>query len=251
MLSVARTDLMRVVILVPDLDVAFVDRGDPVTIQIEALKGQVFRGTVARFANSENTQKLMRTEVDLPNPGNRLRDGMYGMATLELEPPSKNLTIPSTGLIEQTGQGKGSVYVIQDGKVVRQPVQVGEDNGREVEILSGLTSESQVVVSYSGSIAVGLAVHTEPAKGEKIATSGALGVRGPGNRRSGPPGLPPFEDRLCLLPSRFAPRPLPLTISFRASSNPVALIADSSRRERVRSPPCAVSHRRPGFPGSP
>ncbi len=110
-LSVARTDLMRVVILVPDLDVAFVDRGDPVTIKIEALKGQVFRGTIARFANSENTQKLMRTEVDLPNPGNRLRDGMYGMATLELEPPSKNLTIPSTGLIEQTGQGKGAVYV--------------------------------------------------------------------------------------------------------------------------------------------
>ena len=84
---------------------------------------------------------------------------MYGMATLELEPPSKNLTIPSTALIEQTGEGKGSVYVVQDGKVFRQPVQVGEDNGREVEILSGLTSESQVVVSYSGSIAVGLAVN--------------------------------------------------------------------------------------------
>ncbi len=93
-LSVARTDLMRVVILVPDLDVPFVDCGDPVTIRIEALKDQVFRGTIARFANSENTQKLMRTEFDLPNPGNRLRDGMYGMATLELEPPSKNLTIP-------------------------------------------------------------------------------------------------------------------------------------------------------------
>ncbi len=157
-LSVARTDLMRVVILVPDLDVAFVDRGDPVTIQIEALKGQVFRGKIARFANFENAQKLMRTEVDLPNPDNRLSDGMYGVATLELEPPSKNLTIPSTGLIEQRGQGKGSVYVIQDGKVLRKQVRVGVDNGHEVEILSGLTSESQVVISYSGSIAEGLAV---------------------------------------------------------------------------------------------
>ena len=126
---------MRVVILVPDLDVPFVDRGDPATIQVDALKGQVFRGKVARFANSENDQKLMRTEVDLPNPDNRLRDGMYGTATLEVEPPSKNLTIPSTCLIEQTGQGKGAVYVVQDGKVHRQPVQVGEDNGREVEIL--------------------------------------------------------------------------------------------------------------------
>ncbi len=168
-LSVAQTDLMRVVVLVPDLDVAFVDRGDPAMIQVEALKGQVFRGKIARFSNSEDTQKLMRTEFDLPNPDNRLRDGMYGVATLELEPPSKNLSIPSTGLIEQTVKGKGSVYIVKHGKVHRQPVQVGEDNGREVEILSGLTSANQVVVSHSGSIADGLAVHAEPATGEKDA----------------------------------------------------------------------------------
>jgi HlyD family secretion protein len=74
-LSVARTDLMRFVILVPDLDAPFVDRGDPATIQVDALKGQIFRGGVARIANSEDALKLMRTEVDLPNPDNRLRDG--------------------------------------------------------------------------------------------------------------------------------------------------------------------------------
>ena len=53
----------------------------PATITFDALAGRVFQGKVARFANSETELKLMRTEVDLPNPKNELRDGMYGTAT--------------------------------------------------------------------------------------------------------------------------------------------------------------------------
>lgn len=160
-LAVARTDLMRVVIFVPDLDVPFVDRDDPATLRVDALKGQVFRGKVARFADVENEQKLMRTEVDLPNPDNRLRDGMYGTATIEVQPPSRNLRIPSSCLIEQSGQGQGAVYIVRDGKVHRQAIEVGDDNGGEVEIISGLSPDDQVVVRYSGTIDEGLAVRVD------------------------------------------------------------------------------------------
>ena len=163
-LAVAQTDLMRVVVLVPDLDVPFVDRGDTATLRVDALAGRVFRGAVARFSDVENDQKLMRTEVDLPNADNLLRDGMYGTARIEVEPPSQNLRIPSTCLIEQTGQGQGAVYVVRDGKAHRQPVQVGLDDGREVEIVGGLAPEDQVIVRYNGTIADGLAVRAEAAK---------------------------------------------------------------------------------------
>lgn len=157
-LAVARTDLMRVVIMVPDLDVPFVDRGDPATIEVDALAGEVFKGKVARFANSETELKLMRTEVDLPNPDNRLRDGMYGTARIEVERPSKNVAIPSTALIEQD-EGNGAVYIVRDGKVHRQTVRVGHDDGGHVEILSGLSPDDQVIVRYNGAIAEGLVVN--------------------------------------------------------------------------------------------
>lgn len=166
-LAVARTDLMRVVIMVPDLDVPYVSRGDPATIVVDALAGQVFRGKVARFANSETELKLMRTEVDLPNPDNRLRDGMYGTATIEVESPSKNLTVPSTCLIEQTDQGVGAVYIVRDGKIHRQPVRVGKDNGTDVEVIEGLSPSDQVVVRYNGSIDEGLAVEAKLVKGNQ------------------------------------------------------------------------------------
>ena len=163
-LSVARSDLMRVVVMVPDLDVPYVDVGDPATIAVDALAGQVFQGKVSRFAYSETELKLMRTEVDLPNPDNKLRDGMYGTATLLLEPPSQNMTVPSTCLIEQSDNGDGAVYLVRSGKVHRQRVRVGKDDGRECEIIEGLSLADHVVVRYNGSIAEGLAVETSPLK---------------------------------------------------------------------------------------
>jgi HlyD family secretion protein len=164
-LSIAQNDLMRVIILVPDRDVPFVARGDPARIQVDALQGRTFEGKVARFANAEDEQKLMRTEVDLRNPDNLLKDGMYGTATLILAAPSKNLTIPSSSLIEQDSQGHGAVYIVRDGTIHRVPVLVGLDNGRDVEILQGLKPDDQVAVRYNGPIAEGVTVQAVPISG--------------------------------------------------------------------------------------
>jgi hypothetical protein len=89
---------------------------------------------------------------------------MYGTAIIEVEPPSRNLRIPSSCLIEQSGQGQGAVYIVRDGKVHRQAVEVGQDNGGEVEIIGGLTPDDQVVVRYNGTIDEGLAVRTDAVK---------------------------------------------------------------------------------------
>ena len=170
-LSVARTDLMRVVILVPDLDVPVRRPRRPRHAPGRCPRGPGLSRGGRPVRELENDQKLMRTEVDLPNPDNLLRDGMYGTARIEVEPPSKNLRIPSTCLIEQTGQGQGAVYVVRDGKAHRQPVQVGLDDGREVEIVSGLAPDDQVIVRYNGTIAEGLAVRAEPVKTARNAGS--------------------------------------------------------------------------------
>jgi RND family efflux transporter MFP subunit len=164
LLAVKENDLMRAIILVPDLDVPYVKRGDPATIKIDALPGRSFEGKVARFSSSEDEQKLMRTEVDLPNPEGLLKDGMYGRATIHLEPPSSNLRIPSAALLEQDGAGHGAVYLVRDGKAHHVPILVDKDNGLEVEVVQGLSPDDQVIVRFNGPITEGLAVHAEPLK---------------------------------------------------------------------------------------
>ncbi len=58
------------------------------------------RGVVARLGKSEDpTTRTMRAEVDLPNPDGLLVEGMYGRATIELQPPTENLTVPAACVI--------------------------------------------------------------------------------------------------------------------------------------------------------
>ncbi len=165
-LAVAVTDKMRVVMPVPDTDVPFVDVGDPAKLQIVALPGMIFEGAVSRFSESEDPQsRNMRTEIDLPNADHKLREGMYGRITIHLQPAAPNsVTIPSSGLLGQTGTGEGTVFVVRDHKARKVKVHVGNDNGVEAEILSGLKTDDHVVVRYNGAIEEGTPLAPEAAK---------------------------------------------------------------------------------------
>jgi RND family efflux transporter MFP subunit len=161
--AVARTDLMRVVFPIPDEFVPFVNKGDKAVLQIVALPGKTFHGEVARFSETEDSQsRNMRTEIDLSNTDGLLREGMFGRVHVILQTASpQSVTIPSTGLIGQTVNGSGRVYVVRDGKAKKVDVQVGNDNGIETEILSGLTTDDQVITSYNGSLTDGTPVKAE------------------------------------------------------------------------------------------
>ena len=162
-LAVAVTDKMRVVMPVPDTDVPFVDKGDKARFQVDALRGRTFMGEVSRYSWTEDPEsRNMRTEVDLPNPDGKLREGMYGRVTLILQAAAPNsVTIPSSGLLGQTGTGSGTVYVVKDGKAHKVDVHVGNDNGVETEILRGVTTNDLVIISYNGSLDDGTPVKAE------------------------------------------------------------------------------------------
>jgi RND family efflux transporter MFP subunit len=169
MLSVARTDKMRVVVQVPDAFVPYVNDGDPATIRIKPLGKRVFRGKVSRYAHSESVaDRTMRTEIDLENPDQKLHEGMYGDVTIVLEPASANLSVPSSSLVSVNGEGEGELYVVKQGAAHRRKVRVGKDNGVETEILSGLSADDEVVVRYNGALSDGTPVHAEPVEVAKV-----------------------------------------------------------------------------------
>ncbi|HWE40322.1 MAG TPA: efflux RND transporter periplasmic adaptor subunit [Isosphaeraceae bacterium] len=163
-LTVARTDLMRVVIQVPDTDVPFVHVDDKASIKIQALQYfPPFKGKVSRFAYSEDpSNRTMRTEVDLENPDNKLREGMYGIATiLLLEKSPDNLTIPASAIVAQDEEGKAQIWVVREGKAEEITVKVGQNNGVDVEILKGgLRPEDQVIALAAGGLTNDLPVKT-------------------------------------------------------------------------------------------
>ena len=161
-LTVARDDLMRTIVPVPDRDVAFVNLGDQAIVRVDALNGREFKGEVSRIADSEDiNDRTMRVEVDLPNLKHLLRDGMFGRAQIILEKATTNLTVPSSSVIDRDPSGKGTVQVVRGGKVYRQTIQIGRDTGTTTEIISGLQADSEVLVLPEGTMADGTAVQTD------------------------------------------------------------------------------------------
>jgi HlyD family secretion protein len=145
LLTVKRTDVMRVVVLVPDRDVVLTRVGDAAVVSVDALDGQSFQGTLARIARAEDTERMMRVEIDLPNPKDLLCDGMYGKATITLERNARNLAVPAACVVEHSGRAGGVVFVVRDGIARRTEVKLGGDNGSQVEILSGIRPDDAVV----------------------------------------------------------------------------------------------------------
>lgn len=162
LLTVARTDLMRVIVQVPERDVPYTDVGDQAILEMDSLQGEKLPGKVSRIANSEDRlTRTMRTEIDIENPGNRLRDGMFGRATIYIEKGTKGLTVPVETLV---GQGKGkkaAVFMVRDGKASRTSVEIGQDDGVRVEILSGLSPDDQVILRPAVDLTDGAAVEVD------------------------------------------------------------------------------------------
>ena len=172
LLTVKRTDLMRVIVQVPDRDVVITSVGDRAEFAVDALGSQMFVGKVSRMAESEDpTTRTMRVEIDIPNPKGHLREGMYGTATIVLESVSHNLTVPPTCVMEHSGQTHGVVYLVRGGLAHRTPVELGADNGSLVEILSGIKPTDSVVMRSGVPLEDGLAVVGEPVQSPAATTT--------------------------------------------------------------------------------
>ncbi len=163
LLMVGRTDLIRVVVHIPDREVPYAHTGDPVTIEFDALPGRKFESTLSRIAFSEDTTtRTMRAEVDLPNAEGTILDQMYGRMQIVLEPANGSLTVPSVCLVGNLAAGRGQVFIVRDGDVHLQPVAVGAHDGVSCEVLEGLTPKDQVVIRPSANLTEGTHVDAQP-----------------------------------------------------------------------------------------
>jgi multidrug efflux pump subunit AcrA (membrane-fusion protein) len=169
LLTVARTDFMRIVVMVPDSDVPALDVGDPAEFRIDTLGNQVFKGKVSRFSYVEDpASRTMHTEIDLPNADGRLKEGMFGLTTIRLGVNEHALTIPSSALVGESHGGKGEIYVVKEGKAVKTLIAIGANDGIHVEVLTGVSDKDEVITTpaaVSNDVSIERRANPSPAAG--------------------------------------------------------------------------------------
>ena len=87
-LRLVRDDKVRVVFSLSQKHIRGLKNGVEVTLSdIEALPGENFKGTVTRFSGAlDSKTRMMKVEMDLDNPDGKLTPGLFGYATVKLDP---------------------------------------------------------------------------------------------------------------------------------------------------------------------
>jgi len=116
------------------------------SVTLAAYPGETFRGTVAYIYPTLNTEaRTVRVRLELPNPGLKLKPGMFGNVRLQTE-VVKTLVVPKEAVLE-TGLRQLVFMDRGQGRYEPASVKLGRRSQDDVEVLEGLKEGDQIVTS--------------------------------------------------------------------------------------------------------
>ncbi len=133
-------------VALPEVLAAAIGPGQPVQARFAALPGAVVHGKVAAVLPEANRDtRTLRLRIELPNPGQRLKAGMFAQVSLG-GAQREMLVVPAEAVI-RTGR-RALVYVAEEaGRYRPVAVEIGEQVDEWIVIRSGLVAGQQVVAS--------------------------------------------------------------------------------------------------------
>ena len=129
-------------------DLARVKTGAPTAVSLNAYPGEKFSGRITYvYPTLKPESRTVAVRIELPNPGGKLKPGMYAEVTLgggANRPPQ--VTVPISAVIDS---GTRQVVLVQRGEGTFEPreVKLGQRDPQRVEVLSGVEDGEPVVVA--------------------------------------------------------------------------------------------------------
>jgi len=157
LLDIVNLQKMELEAAVPTNDITNVSMGQRVTLRIEGLP-QTIEGKVVRInPATQSGSRSVLVYVQITNPQNQLRSGMFAEAQLIVKTKAGVLALPQNA-IRKDGNG-AYVYVVEADVLARKTVTIGM-SGRSgddymTEVLSGIDFGTQVISTDMGSLQPG------------------------------------------------------------------------------------------------
>ena len=148
---------LRLVVAVPEADVAAVVRGADLEFTVPAYPSAPFHGRVARLAQTVDPRtRTMAVELDVMNPAGKLAAGMYPEVKWPVRSSAQSLVVPKTSVVVTTER----VFVIRvrGGRAEWVDVKRGVADKDAVEVLGNLKIGDEVVVRGSDELRDGTTI---------------------------------------------------------------------------------------------
>jgi membrane fusion protein, multidrug efflux system len=158
---IARTDVVRVFVDVPQGDATDVRIGAEAILTVRNHPGREFAGKIARTAGAlDPATRTLRVQIDFENGDGLLLPGMYGEARLKIARKRGRTTVPTSAVVFDAAGTH--VWLVKEGKTSRLDVVLGIDFGTAIEVEQEIAGDADLV--------------TNP--GERLTEGGAVRVAG-------------------------------------------------------------------------
>ena len=132
--AIARTDIVRIFVDVPEGDANFVNIGTNAEVRVQAFNDMRIDAKVTRTSWALNVRsRTLRAEIDLINPDAKLLPGMYAYGYVKIE--RNNVQAIPTVCITKRGD-LPVAYILKDGKCLQLGLKLGASDGIWQELLS-------------------------------------------------------------------------------------------------------------------
>lgn len=167
-LTVQSGQQVWVVTALPQEVISRVDKGHPVEVTIDGLRGQVFPGRVfSKDAAVDTATRQFNVRVTLEDQKHLVKPGMFARVKLKVGPPEPQLTVPNSALIDKDVEKREAiVYKVVDKKVTYAKVTYARSDTRHTVITKGLSDGDTVVVQSQGRLKDGQSIDPQSAKAE-------------------------------------------------------------------------------------
>lgn len=138
------------VIKVPQDNISKVKIGQAAEVTVDGVE-TIFNGVVENIdLSADVTSRVFNCKIKIDNSDKLLLPGIYGKTELISGEKVEIITVPINALVGN--EGNYSVFINEDGVAKKQEVLIGETDGNNVEITSGLEDGNEVICSNTGTL---------------------------------------------------------------------------------------------------
>ena len=142
---------------VPELDVRFIQPGEPALITIDAYPERKWMGKVEFVAfKADPATKTFRVRVLVENKDRAIRPGMIARASLERRFIKDALAIPMFAVLDKGGERV--IFVEKDGVAQARAIEIGVIGQDRIQITKGINPGENLIISGQNEVEQGMAV---------------------------------------------------------------------------------------------
>jgi RND family efflux transporter MFP subunit len=149
---------LRVYTNLPGVFSASVKHGETIDLTFVEYPGKVFQGKLVRTADAiDPASRTLLVEVDVDNRSGQLLAGTLAQVPFKVNPVGSVFVIPVSALVFRNEGLR--VATVKDSVAHMNPVTIGQDDGRTVQIITGLSKDDKLIENPPDSLIDGEKVH--------------------------------------------------------------------------------------------